>query len=144
MPISQNVLFRHDLPIERDEEGQPGGLPIAEQLRKELKSAGWDVDEPDNWRDCGWSLRCRRAGAVLEIAMSGVEGGAWMLQVAMDDRPGFIRRAFGAKDSAGPDEILALARAVHDIFSADSRYADLRWQWDDMPGDASPREPAAI
>jgi hypothetical protein len=62
----------------------------------------------------------------------------------MDDRPGFIRRAFGNKDSAGPDDILALAPAVHGIFSADPRYSALRWEWDGMPTDASPSAPAVI
>jgi hypothetical protein len=48
------------------------------------------------------------------------------------------------KDSAGPDDILALAPAVHGIFSADPRYSALRWEWDGMPTDASPSAPAVI
>lgn len=65
-----------------------------------------------------------------------------MLQVAPADSPGFVRRLFGARCSASSSDVQALASAIHDILSHESRIRDLLWQTDGPPDEAhSANEP---
>lgn len=134
MPISQNVAFTGD--AEPDAEfDRPPGVSIARLLTKDLKSAGWEVSEFDNWRDCGWSLDCTRGNAQLRVVLAETGESAWMLQIAPLRMPGLVERlfGFGRRPSATASDILALAQAVHGILTQQSRFSDWKWRWDGPP-----------
>ena len=99
----------------------------------EVAAMGWNVDEMDNWRDCGWSIVCRRDPAELEIVVSQIQDGEWMLQVSPMRVPGFIGKLFGSKLSATPSEVHELALAVHRALSIAHVLGNPRWRWDGLP-----------
>src|SRR5437867_7829879 len=81
MPISQNLRFTATVPND-PEFDHPPGAALMRRLSTELARAGWSAEEMDNWRDCGWSVACRRASSELEVALSWVQRGYWMLQIS--------------------------------------------------------------
>src|SRR5262245_37348807 len=87
MPISQNLRFIATVPKDAELD-HPAGAALLRRLSSELAKAGWSTDEIDNWRDCGWSVGCRRNDSQLEIVVSQIEGGQWMLQVSPRNVPG--------------------------------------------------------
>src|SRR4051812_21059987 len=111
MPISQNLWFTAEVPKDLEFEN-PEGAALMRSLSTELAAAGWQSDEMDNWRDCGWSVVCQRGPSELEVVVSQIEDGQWMLQVSPKKKPGAIGRLFGGKPSAGPSEVQELAVAV--------------------------------
>ena len=139
---SQNLVF-NAIDV-HDEHGEhPPGLAVARHLQSRLGDYGWRVTEPDNWRDCGWSLKCSRERSLLEVTLA-VAGGtrptvasAWMLQIAPMHQPGILGRALGKPPSASPADCYALATAVHEVLSSNARFSGLRWRWDNPPDDAT-------
>jgi len=141
MPISQNVLFKGLPPVDQEFE-HPPGCYIVRVLRKELADSGWAPGDFDNWRDCGWSIECTQGSSSLQIAVTQVEDGAWMLQVSPTVVPGFLARLLKKQPSAKPQQCLSLAKIVHRILSSDGLFSGFQWCWDGYPdGNTSTSEP---
>jgi hypothetical protein len=114
------------------------------RLSSELVAEGWSTDEMDNWRDCGWSIVCRRGSSELEVVVSQIQDGQWMLQVSPKRSPGLIGSLFGGKPSASPGDVHELAVAVHRGLSTLQYLGSPQWRWDGFPDEKhSTSEPRA-
>jgi len=131
---SQNALFRGEVP-EDEEFEHPLGAWLARFLEASLKEAGWQTSEFENWRDSGWSIACSREKTRLTMVLSTSDEMEWFLQVAPSDSPGLARGLLGAKTSAQPSDVLALARAVHDILKRSARFSGFMWRWNAPPSE---------
>ena len=96
MPISQNLMFSATVAKDAEFDHPPGAL-LVRKLSEQLKASEWNVDEMDNWRDCGWSVSCRANLSELEIVLSQIRDGEWMLQVAPRKVPGILAGCSAAK-----------------------------------------------
>ena len=115
------------------------------RLSADLAAAGWGTDEMLNWRDCGWSVVCRRGSSELEVVLSWVHRGYWLLQVKPRSVSGFIGRLFGGKSSASSSAVHELALAVHHALSAAQFLGNPHWRWDGFPDEKhSTPEPRAL
>ena len=133
MSISQNLLFTAKVP--RDAEfDHPAGAWLMRRLAIELASAGWSTGEMDNWRDCGWSVVCRRGSSELDVRLSQLTDGTWMLQVRPHYSPGLLGRLLGGESSASPQDMYQLAVATHRALTALQYLGSPRWRWDGFPG----------
>jgi hypothetical protein len=72
------------------------------QLSADLTAAGYQCSEIDNWRDCGWSVVCRRASTEIEVVVAEIPIDAWMLQVRPYYRPGPVGRCSAARGLQRP------------------------------------------
>jgi hypothetical protein len=64
MPISQNVRFAGESPPDPDSEcDHPAGAAIARRIEAALRTRGFAAEPLGNWRDVGWAVRVRSAGA---------------------------------------------------------------------------------
>jgi hypothetical protein len=77
---------------------------LARFLLDAVRRSGWSSDDFDNWRDVGWSLRCKRASSDLEIAFSSFRAGEWILQVAPQNVPGVLGGLLGRQPGATPED----------------------------------------
>jgi hypothetical protein len=132
MPVSQNLRFAAS-PAENPEFDHPLGASLMRELSAELTEDGWDTDEMENWRDCGWFVGCRRGASELEVVVSQIEDGQWMLQVSPRHIPGFVSGLFGSKVSAPPASVHELAVAVHRLLSKLNYLGNPLWRWDGFP-----------
>ena len=132
MPISQNLRFTATVQKDAEFENPPGAL-LMRRLASELTAAGWSTDEFDNWRDCGWSILCRQDSSSLEVVVSQIRDGHWMLQVSPQRRPGLIGSLFGSKPSATASDVHKLALAVHGALSTLQYFGSPQWRWDGFP-----------
>jgi len=124
MPISQNLIFKGDAPPDKEFE-TPAGASIIRMLEIGLKEKGWAVSEFDNWRDCGWSVSCIQGAEELEVILSQIEE---KLQATPIQTPNFFTRLFRKTPSTKPDQVLLLAKDIHDILSLDEKYTDFNWR----------------
>jgi len=136
MPTSQNLGFAARVPADAEFD-HPAGATLVRHLSRALPAAGWSTQEMENWRDCGWSLVCYRALSELEVVVSQIEAGEWMLQVNPRRVPGFISRLFGSKPSATPKDVHELALAVHGTLSKAQLLGRPRWRWDGFPDETN-------
>ena len=114
------------------------------RLSAELAAAGWGTDEMDNWRDCGWSVSCRRGASELAVVVGQIDDGQWLLQVSPRRVPGLISGLFGTKPSASPSDVHELAVAVHRSISSLEYVGILQWRRDGFPDEKhSTSEPRA-
>jgi len=143
MPIAQNLRFAAT--VQNDPEfAHPPGAALMRRLASELTAAGWSTEPMDNWRDCGWSVGCRRGPSQLELVVSQIQDGEWMLQVSPDRVPGLISGLFGSRPSATPDQVYELALAIHRALSAAQLLGNPHWRWDGFPNEEhSTSEPHA-
>jgi len=144
MPTSQNLRFAATVPKD-DEFDHPTGAALMRRLSAELAVAGWRTEEMDNWRDCGWSVACRRGTSELNVVISEIPNGEWMLQISPCHVPGFMSGLFGRKPSATAADVHDLAITVHRTLSAAQLLANPRWRWDGFPDEkhSSPEPKAA-
>lgn len=125
--------------VRRSGGGSPDAPPISRLGRGRMRT-----DEMDNWRDCGWSVGCRRASSELEVVVSQIQDGQWMLQVSPRRTPGLIGSLFGGKPSASPRDVHELAVAVHWALSTLGYLGSPHWRWDGFPDEKhSTSEPQA-
>lgn len=142
---SQNATFRG--PVKPDAEHEhPAGLPLVRALRTELNTRNWITGEFDNWRDCGWSLPCRRSGGELQLVVASTgPADEWMLQIAPARAPGLLGRALGREPSASSEHCYELATDVHSVLSG--LFASVRWRRDGFPDEEhstpAPTQPPA-
>jgi len=134
MPVSQYLQFSAVVP-EDVPTCHPLGAALMRRLSTELSAAGWSITEMENWRDCGWSIDCRRSPSDLQVTLSWVRRGYWVLRVSPRRVPGAIGCLFGFKSSASPEDVHQLAVAVHQGLSALKYLCSPRWQWDGFPDD---------
>jgi hypothetical protein len=143
MPTSQNLRFAATVPKDAEFD-HPAGAALMRRLAAELSTAGWSADEMVNWRDCGWSVVCRRGSSALEVAVSQIQDGQWMLQVSPQYSPGLIGRLFGGWPSASPGDVHELAVAVHRSLLTLQSLGSPQWRWDGSPDERhSTPEPQA-
>ena len=128
---SQNVRFEGTIPPDHEFE-HPTGASLARVLMSELKKAGWQTADFDNWRDCGWIVPCARDDAQLDVVFSEWDT-AWLLQVAATDCPGLVGSLFGRKVSATLDDIMKLSRDIHAILLAQPKLSIKGWRIDGPP-----------
>jgi|SRR5579872_5645721 len=140
MPISQNLRFWADSPAD-DEFSHPDGAGLMRRLYSRIASAGWLVEEMENWRDCGWSTVCQRGNGKLQIAFASIADREWILQIGPEYIPGCLGGLFGWRPSAAPNDIFELALVVHQALASDGLLANPRWQWDGFPDERSAPEP---
>jgi len=128
---SQNATFLG--PVNPDAEYErPAGLPIVRALRANLSTLNWNTGEFDNWRDCGWSISCRRHGSEMQLVVAPTGSPEeWMLQIAPARVPGLLGRALGRVPSATSVHCYELATDVHTVLS--EQFARLRWRWNGFP-----------
>lgn len=144
MATSQNLRFAATVPPDTEFDHPPGAA-LMRRLSAELSMGGWRTDEMDNWRDCGWSVACSRGSCQLQVALSQIQNGEWMLQVSPHRVSGFFAGLVGSKPSASPADVYELALAVHRALSVDGFLASPRWRWDGFPDDEhSTPEPDAV
>ena len=134
MAVSQNVLFYGSPPDDNEFDHPPGGH-ITRTLRKSLVSSGWRVADMENWRDCGWSIKCNQADSSLQIAVAQVEEGKWLLQVSPTYSPGLLGRIFQKPPSANSEQCLLLAKSVHRVLSSENTFSGFLWCWDNFPSE---------
>lgn len=134
MPVSLNLRFAAAVPADTEFD-HPAGAALMRILSRALAVAGWNTDEMDNWRDCGWSVVCRRASAKLEVVVSRIQGGEWILQVNPHRILGIISGLFGSRPSATPSDVHELALSIHQTLSAAQLVGAARWRWDGVPDD---------
>ena len=132
MPISLNLMFIATGHKDLDPD-QPPGAALLRSLSAGLARSGWSTDELDNWRDSGWSIKCRRSSSELEVVLGQVENGEWLLQVNPYRVPGVIGTLLGRKPSATPSEVHALAVGVQRALSSSGSLENPRWCWDGFP-----------
>jgi hypothetical protein len=143
MSMSQNLRFEAIIRSD-DEFGHQPGAGLMQDLLSVLSNDGWSADEMENWRNSGWSTRCRRSSAEMEMVLVQIETGQWLLQISAWSRPGLIGRIFGRKVSAKRGDVHELALAVHRALAALHCLGSPRWRWDGFPDDAcSTSEPMA-
>lgn len=107
MPISQNLLFVASVPKDTEFDHPPGAA-LVRRLASGLTAAGWSTYEMGNWRDCGWSVACRRGSSELEVVVSQIQDAQWMLQVGPKRSPGLIGSLFGGKPLSTPGDAKTL------------------------------------
>ncbi|HVA51229.1 MAG TPA: hypothetical protein VNH11_33110 [Pirellulales bacterium] len=130
--ISQNVRFHAVVPDDV-EFNHPAGAALIRRLSTDIASSGWVVDEFDNWRDCGWSVICRRGTSVLDVSVAQIQTNEWMLQVNAHRIPGFLGRLFGAEQSATPADVYDLAIDIHRALASAEWLGRPLWRWDGFP-----------
>jgi hypothetical protein len=144
MATSQNLRFAATVPADAEFDHPPGAT-LMRRLSAELSTAGWRTNEVDNWRDSGWSVLCSRGPGQLQLALSQIQNGEWMLQVVPHRVPGFFGGLVGSKPSATPAEVYELALAVHRALSVAGFLDSPRWRRDGFPDDEhSTPEPNAV
>jgi hypothetical protein len=129
MQATQNARFVGVFPID-PEFDRPAGAWLGRYLQQHLSRAGWATSDFDNWRDCGWVIRCVRKAADLEVCFAAGDQG-WFLQVA-PTRFGWMTRLRG-EVSAAARECHALARAVDECLRATGLCSAVSWAWDGDP-----------
>ena len=143
MPISQNLRFTASVPKDAEFD-HPAGAALMRRLSAELAAAGWRTDEMDNWRDCGWSVVCHRGSSQLEVVVSWVARGYWMLQINPRGVPGVISSLFGSKPTASTADVHELALAIQQVLSTLQYLGSPQWRWDGFPDEKhSTSEPRA-
>ncbi len=123
-------MFRHawasfcaDFPSDPD----PAELrceTVGEYLAARLREAGLCVTATDNWRDSGWSVDCRVNGkrVYFFVTYYGQAPVGYVLCCTSDR--GLVGWLRGVNDVP---ERWQLARAVHRVLAADSRFREIRW-----------------
>lgn len=143
MPISQNLKFTATVPMDAEYDHPPGAA-LMRRLATELVAAGWSADEMDNWRDCGWSVDCRKGLSELEVVVCHIPGEQWLLQVSPRRKCGLMGSLFGCKPSASSRDVLDLAIAVRRGLSKLNYLGNPQWRWDGFPDEKhSTTEPQA-
>jgi hypothetical protein len=135
--ISQNAIFYG--PTEKSSEfDHPAGYSLVVLFSSMLKGNGWTVENPENWRDTGWSLILSNSDSELELVLSELESEKWMMQVAPSKVPtlGMFSRIFGKKEveppSASPTDCFDVSVLLSEFLQG-SDYKDTLWCWDDFP-----------
>jgi hypothetical protein len=131
--MPQNAHFVGHAPIDEEDPHPPGGS-ITRLLQKELTERGWKIFGLDIWRDCGWTLRCRRQGAEHEVLVASVgDGSAWILSVYPFYVPGIMGLWKKKRASATPADVFTLSKDVHAILVSRPEFRYFEWCWDDDP-----------
>ena len=134
--IAPHLTFIAD-PTARLSESEPPGLRFAQLLATHLSSSGARVNEPDNWRDAGWSVEFAQGSGRLQTYFAPyTEGGMWLLAVAPAYEPGLVSRALGKKPSASVSELKEGCRAIHSAALSAEGISELRWMLGGPPGKA--------
>ena len=140
--LSQNARFQDETAVAADR-GHPKGYSYIARLSEGLLSRGWQVGDPENWRDCGWSCLCAKGSGRLLLIISSRSGPEWVLQISPEYVPGFVARLLGGTASASDDDMFALATDVDAILRGAGTCSGLMWRWDGRPeeGTAQARPP---
>ena len=114
-------------------------------LATKLSRSDREFSEPDVWRDYGWEIACPTPDCEVSIVvLEPPTKGDWALKIAAKRRPFLLGQLLGRKASADAQQIHSLATDIHDALTADSRFANLRWAWDDIPDGSLPPGPPPI
>jgi hypothetical protein len=138
---SQNATF-HRLD-EGPSDEHPRGEALATRVADHLRSLGYQVTTPDNWRDGGWDFECSSGEDTFQVIIAGaIESGQWFLQISSTKYPGFFTRVFGRGNYPFASSCFRLAGTVHSAL-ASLGAKDQRWRWDGPPraGDPNHLEP---
>jgi len=128
---SQNVVFTG--PCVGDDRFDPAGRGIAVGMRDYMRLQGFDVQEEDNWRDCGWSIDVIFPSFVIEVSLTRTtDDNHWIAQITCMKEPGVLSRLFGAKFVSREAEVLSVSRCVH-RWLVQSKYEGVLWRIDEFP-----------
>jgi hypothetical protein len=133
---SQNVRFTADVALDELDEHSPGES-YTRQLAAAATQAGWETSEFDLWRDCGWSVECRRGEAALLLVLAKIQKPYWLVQINPLSRPGLLARLFGARSPDFSSEIFALSQAVDLALAGIESVRIVGWSWDGYPEDGA-------
>ncbi len=116
-----------------DGEHPPGGAWIR-ALRTDLAAAGWAAEEPDDWRDSGWIMECRRATSEIQVVLAeaGEDRDRWLVQVSPARLPGALLRLFGRRPSASAEDCHQAGLVIHETVQR-LRPQATYWRWDGFP-----------
>ena len=132
MGFSQNARFALELE-DSSAEDHPRGTSLAIDLSRALDSTGWAVSEPDNWRDVGWSFSAYRDGVELEVILSAIEDGEWILQLGPARGAGLVAKVLGRRPSASPHDCFVGATILDEAL--ESRCTSIAWRWNGLPSE---------
>ena len=129
-----HVGFRGELPADPEYE-HPPGVSLARILETRFRSRFNSVDEFDNWRDCGWSLRVHFGDKTFEVyfALYYPEKNQWLLAILPLGQPGIIGRLFGRKPFRYRAELEAIVTEVNSVLTEISSVSDIRWRFGGPP-----------
>jgi hypothetical protein len=118
------ATFASSLPETDAENPEPKGWLVVSRLVTLLRLAGLAAEEPDNWRDSGYSSNCTVNGRQVYFFVSHVGKGAaqWALCCTADASwlQWFARRESG-------DEQRILANLINRALQASNEFSDVRW-----------------
>lgn len=108
----------------------PAGASFARELESGLRARSFDVEEFENWRDCGWVVYVTVGKKLFEVyfAEYGEKNQpGWLLAVAPLNQPGALARLFGRKVPTVAAELQSIGVAIHEILSAHPAVSKIRW-----------------
>jgi hypothetical protein len=132
MSKSLNVRFESPKSQPATDEAHPGH-DILVEIAAALNQKGWTTTEPDDWRDVGWQLRCRREAAELIVVIASTgEPGQFLAQVSPAHGTGSLGRLLGRQTSASVDDCVAVATLIHQVLT-ERGCSGIGWRWDGTP-----------
>jgi hypothetical protein len=121
--FSQNLRVTGPHPADGE---NPAGEAVARSLSDKLSSAGFFATAPDDWRDCGWVVRCRVECRTVDVVVSWISGTTeWFFQISADNEP----------DDAARQPCTAVARTVAEALRELAGFELFRWKVDGDPAD---------
>jgi hypothetical protein len=136
MARSQNVTFLGEAPPPQEFD-HPIGEGLIYYVRDALLLARIPVSEPDNWRDCGWSLICAMTRGEVQIALASTGEGEWFLQVAPVRVAGLVDRVLRRAIPDVSHECVQISRVIDETLKSSGKYSRIRWREDGPPDEAN-------
>src|SRR5262245_36556071 len=126
--VSQNAAFVYQ--TRKDDPFETPGRELAAAFVAALNSRTLPASDPENWRNCGWSIDVAVGPARVVIAVAQLlEPQQWMLQVWMENQPGFVGRLFGRKPIDASAPLTDIAIIVHEELGKLGS-SSIRWRVD--------------
>lgn len=150
MSLKTYVGFVADFPSNRaDEDASPPGRELADWVATRLKSAGLDVNGPEERGGWAWELSSQVDDTAIETIvglvddMEGTPPRQWL--ITNDSHPPLLQRWFGTRASRENRErsMRKFCEALHRLLTSDPRFSHVHWHaketFDEpgaVPGDA--------
>jgi len=111
------------------------GETLLRALAVNLATAGWTTNELEDWRDCGWIVTGKRDAAKIDVIVSEIKLGDWMLQVAPHHGRGLLGALFGyGQPSATAQDVFEAAVTIHRALAKLEYVTGPQlWVWDNFP-----------
>ena len=107
----------------------PPGANLARRLHRALSTAFPEIEEFDNWRDCGWEIRLRsgRVWASVPFAQVSRTGPEWLLAVVPEPSiEARVRAMLGHEEHSRLVVVRRIRSVVHEVL-VDVAAGDVLW-----------------